>query len=804
MSRLWFDLKMTMRALVRSYGFVAIAVTVMALGVGATTFAFTAINGVVLTPLPYPEPEELVHIELASVDNPNGFEIGMHDLDDLGAQQTSFESLFAYYNGTVNVSGGDQPVRYDGIFVSANALEQIGVAPELGRVFVEGEDAPGAPLSVVIGWNLWQQDYGGAPGIVGTQVRVNGTPATIVGVMPRGFQWPVRNDIWVPMQQDLDALPRGEAITVEGFGRLRDGVTIEQARVEFATLYSAILADNPGWNEGATTDLDEYRDEFVGNQTMGILSAMQVATFLVLLIACANVANLILARTVSRRRELSVRTALGASRWRLVAGTLSESVFVSVIGGLFGIAIAHVGGLAVERYLVESGDGFPYWMSFGADLRVAVFAISVAAIAGLIAGLVPALRAARSDVTEGLKAGGGGGTSVSLGKLTRTLITVEIALSCALLVGGALTVRSVVNLQYVSPGGDVTGVMTGRIGLFASDYPDEVSRRQFWERLEARVAEIPGVTATTVTTSIPTYGAGGNAYRIDGQEPAPDGRYPFTRTVVVTPGYLDTFKVPLLAGRDLMASDNADAQPVAMINKTFAERAFPGESAVGKRILLGREGDLALTIVGVVGDVFHSNLDNDMAPAVYQPLAQSDARFMTIAARTPGDEAALAGPVREALRSVDPDLPIYWLQPAQVWVDQSRSGPRLLGMIFGVFGIAAVVLASVGVYGVLAFTVAQRTREFGVRRALGADHGRIVNLVVKQGAFQLLIGLPIGLLLAFGLGQMLQGVLANVSSVDPVSFLGVPLILALVVIAASFVPARRASRIDPMEALRHE
>ncbi len=804
MSRLWFDFKMTMRALVRSYGFVAIAVTVMALGVGATTFAFTAINGVVLTPLPFPDGEELVHIELVSADDPNGFEIGMHDLADLGAQQTSLESLFSYYNGTVNVSGGDLPVRYDGIFVTANALEQLGVAPELGRVFVDGEDAPGAPLSVVIGWHVWQQDYGSSPDIVGTQVRVNGSPATIVGVMPRGFQWPVRNDVWVPMQQDLDAISRGDVITVEGFGRLRDGVTLEQARVEFATLYSAILADNPDWNVGATTDLDEYRDEFVGNQTMGILSAMQVATFLVLLIACANVANLILARTVSRRRELSVRTALGASRWRLVAGTLSESVLVSVVGGLIGIAIAHMGGLAVERYLIESGDGFPYWMSFSADLRVAVFAISVAAIAGLIAGFVPALRAARSDVTEGLKAGGGGGTSVSLGKLTRTLITVEIALSCALLVGGALTVRSVVNLQYVSPGGDVTGVMTGRIGLFESDYPDEVSRRQFWERLEARVAEIPGVTSATVTTSIPTYGSGGNAYRLDGQEPAPDGRYPFTRTVVVSPGYLDTFKIPLLSGRNLAVSDNADSQPVALINKTFAERAFPGESAVGKRVLLGREGDLALTVVGVVGDVYHSALDNDMQPAVYQPLAQTDARFMTIAARTPGDEATLAGPVREALRAVDPDLPIYWLQPAQVWVDQSRSGPRLLGMIFGVFGIAAVVLASVGVYGVLAFTVAQRTREFGVRRALGADHGRIVNLVVRQGAFQLLVGLPIGLLLAFGLGQMLQNVLANVSSVDPVSFLGVPLILAIVVIAASFVPARRASRIDPMEALRHE
>ena len=806
MGTIWFDLKLALRALARSYGFVAVTVTVMALGVGATTFAFIAINGVVLKPLPYPDADELVHMELVSADDPNGFELGMHDLRDLAAQQRSFDALFAYYNGTVNLSGDGEPTRHDGVFVTAGALAQIGLQPLLGRTLSAGEDAPGAPVNVVIGWTLWQERYSGDPDVVGTAIRVNGQPATVVGVMPRGFQWPQRNDIWVPMQQDLDALPRGEAVSVEAFGRLRDGVSLAQARAEFETLYAAVLADNPGWNVGATTDLKPYRDEFVGDQTMAILSSMQVATLLVLLIACANVANLVLARTIGRRRELSVRSALGASRWRLVSGTLAESVGVSVLGGIVGLGLAHVAGTAVERFLIANDSGFPYWMKFSADLQVAVFALVVAALAGVVAGLVPALRAAGSDVTEGLKASGGGGTSVSLGKLTRTLVAVEIALSCALLVGGALTVRSVVALQHVPTGGDVSGVMTARIGLFEAEYPDETSRRQFWQRLEARVAEIPGVSDATVTTSIPTYGTGGNVYRVEGQEPSPDGRYPFTRTVVVTPSYFDAFKIPLLSGRGFTLTDTAETQPVVLVNTTFAERTWPGESPLGKRILLGRDGALGepLTVIGVTGDVYHDSLENDMDPALYQPLAQSDARFATIAARTDGNVEALAQPVREALRAVDADLPLYWLQPAQVWVDLGRSGPRLLGIIFGIFGLAAVVLAAVGVYGVLAFTIAQRTREFGVRRALGADNGRIVGLVLKQGARQLLIALPIGLVLALGLGQMLQGVLNRVSSVDPLSFIGVPVLLALVVIAASFVPARRASRIDPMEALRHE
>lgn len=805
MSRLWFDLKLALRTLLRSYGFAMVAVTVMALGVGATTFAFIAINGIVLKPLPYPDADELVHIELVSPDQANGFEIGRHDARDLARVQTSFRNLFAYQPGTVNLSDHEQPTRYDGVFVTSNAMEQIGVPPLLGRTFTAGEDRPGAPLGVVIGWDLWRQRYNAEPEAVGRTIRVNGATATIIGVMPQGYEWPQRNQIWVPMQHDLDVLPRAEAPTVELFGRLRDGVTLQQARAEFETLYAALLADHPGWNVGATTDLKPYRDEFVGNQTMAILSAMQFATLLVLLIACANVANLFLARTVGRRRELSVRTALGASRWRLVAGTLTESVLVSVAGGLIGILIAHAGGTAVERYLIASGDGLPYWMSFGVDWRVAMFAIGIATAAGIIAGLVPALRAAGSDVTEGLKAGGGGGSSLSAGRFTRSLVTVEIALSCALLVGGALTVRSVVNLQNTPTGGDVRGVMSGRIGLFDAQYPDVVSRRQFWEQLEAKVAELPGVSSASVTSSVPTFGSAADRYLPEGQEPPADERYPVTRSVVVTPAFFETFRIPLLEGRNFNHGDDAESVPVILVNQTFASRTWPGESPIGKRILLpGHEpARPPLTVIGVTGDVYHHNIDDPLSPAIYFPLTQADARFATIAARTPGNVLSLANPVREALRTVDPDLPVYWLQPAQVWVDQSRSGPRLLGIIFGLFGLAAVVLATVGVYGVLAFGVAQRTREFGVRRALGADHGGIMKLVLRQGVRQLAIALPIGLMLAYGLGQILRGVL-SVSTTDLLSFVGVPSLLVLVVVAASLVPARRAARVQPMEALRYE
>jgi putative ABC transport system permease protein len=805
MGTIWFDLKLALRTLARSHGFVAVAVTVMALGVGATTFAFIAVNGIVLSPLPYPDADELVHIELVSPDQPRGFEIGMHDLRDLAGRQQSFHSLFAYYSGTLNVSDHELPIRHDGAFVTANALQQIGVPPLLGRQFMDGEDRPGAPLVVVIGRELWRQRYNEDPDIIGRVIRVNGESATVVGVMPQDFQWPHRHQIWVPMRQDLESLARGDTVTVEAFGRLRPGVTLQQASAEFATMYAAVLADNPGWNAGATPWLKPYREEFVGDQTAAVLSAMQVATLLVLLIACANVANLMLARTSARRRELSVRTALGASRWRVVSGTLIESLLVSVAGGAIGINIARAGGAAVERYLIESGDPLPYWMSFEVDWRVAGFAFAVACAAGVAAGLAPALRAARHDVAEGLKAGGGGGSSVSAGRFTRTLVTIEIALSCALLIGGAMAVRSVVSLQFMSIGADVSGVMSGRIGLFDSQYPDEASRRQFWAQLEARMAELPGVSHVAVTTSLPAYSAGGSPYLPEGREPPADDRYPVARSVVVTPGFFETFDVPVLAGRNFHASDRAETLPVVLVNRTFAERAWPGEDAIGKHLQLGGASATQqhVTVIGVTGDVYHQSLDDPLEPALYLPLAQADARFASIAARTPGDPAALANPIREAVRAVDADLPIYWLEPAQMWVDQRRSGHRLLGVIFGLFGLAAAILASVGVYGVLAFGVAQRTREFGVRRALGADKSGIVGLVLGQGMRQLFIALPIGLVLAFGLGQILREVLA-VSSTDPPSFLGVPLLIGIIVIAASLVPALRAARVQPMEALRYE
>jgi putative ABC transport system permease protein len=805
MITIFHDVRFALRAMFRSAAFSATVIVVMALGVGATTFAFVAINGIVLKPLPYPDSEKLVHIELISAENPNGFEIGMHDVRDLAPQQTSFEELFAYHEGTVNVSGEDRPVRHDGVFVTANALEQLGVAPVLGRTFVEGEDRPGAPVGVVIGWNVWHQQYDGSPDVVGHRLRVNGMPAEVIGVMPDGFLWPRLHQIWIPMQQDTVALPRGETTTVEAFGRLRDGVDIEQARAEFATLYTGIQADNPDWNPGATTDLKYYRDEFVGNQTMAVLTAMQLATALVLLIACANVANLILARTISRSRELSVRAALGASRWRLVAGTLTESVALSLVGGAFGLLIAHLGGKAVERFLIEAGDAFPYWMSFEADWRVALFALGIATGAGILAGILPALRSAGRDVTEGLKSSGGGGASVSIGRFTRALIGVEIALSCALLVGGALTVRSVINLQNAPIGAEVSGVMSGRVGLFEAQYPDATSRRQLWEAFEARVAELPGVTDAAVTTSLPTYGSGFTRFLEDGAEPPPDGRLPFVRQVIISPSFFDTVRAPLVSGRAFTSADREDSMPVAIVNRAFAERNWPNEAPVGKRLSLGGLDTPPVTVVGVATDVYHHGLDDGPAePVVYQPLAQLDARFASIAARTDGDPNALANPIRDALRAVDPDLPVYWLQPAQVWVDQSRATSKLLGMIFGAFGIAAVLLASVGVYGVLAFTVAQRAREFGVRRALGADNKGIVGLVLRQGMRQLLIALPIGLVLAFGLGTILQGVLAGVSSIDPLSFIGVPVLLSFIVVTASFIPARRAANIDPMQALRNE
>jgi predicted permease len=800
------EFRQAFRSLTRNWGFTLIAIVVMGLGIAAVTYAFGGYYGFSLRPLPYTDADELVHVEHESDKLPRGYEVDDRDYLDIAERQQSFKETFASAAGTVNLSGdGDRPERFEGAFVTSNALTSLGVEPLLGRSFVAGEDAPGAPLVAVLGWNVWQHRYGGDPEILGKSVRLNGEAATIVGVMPRGFAWPAREDLWLPLRVD-PGKPRGDLFTVEVYGRLKPGVTLEQARGDMTRVYESILTDNPGWNTGARMVTQKYRDEWVGVETRAVLSSMLIATGLVLLIACANVANLFLARSAVRRRELAIRVSLGASRGRLALGMLAESLIIAAAAGALGYALSSMASDATDQWINAQLWGPPTWVRFEQNWATMSFAVLVTFVTAGLAALLPAIRIGKGDVTENLKASGAGGLGVSLGRLTRTLVIVEIALSCALLIGGGLTVRSLVQLQYTDVGADLSNVMTARVGLFEADYPAAEDRRRFWQSLEREAGNIAGAESVAVTSSLPGTFSGMLTYQGDRQVPGPEGQLPSAQHVVASPEFFDVFRIPVLNGRGFTEADRSDTQPVAVINEQLAELAFPGMDPVGRSLRVGETDDQeAVTVVGIVPDVFHRGFrEGPVSPAIYRPLAQDDARFMSLAVRTARQPEALANNLAEAVLQVDPDLPVYWLEPAEHWLEVQAGDFRLISMIFGTFGVMAVLLAAVGVYGVLAFSVAQRTREFGVRRALGCEERGILKLVMGQGARQLLIALPVGIALASVIGFGLQSVLVGVGALDPATYAGVPMLLLAIVFAASFIPALRATRVHPMEALRYE
>jgi predicted permease len=809
MTGMYRDLQHAVRTLAKSYGFTAMASLMLAFGLGLVIFMFAAIKAFFLTDLPFDEPQQLTHVEFA---NPKAqqfsLEVNWYDYLAMARDQRAFESLAAFSGGTINMSADEVPERYDGVFTSANAFDALRVKPMLGRAFLPGEDQAGAPLPVLIGHALWQNRFVGDPRVVGKQVRVNGRDATIVGVMPAGFEWPFRNQVWVPQQRPAGE-PRSETITVEVFGRLKPGVDLAQARGDIATIAAQLGRDFPATNQDLEPVVKPYKEEFVGNQTKQIIGTMFVAVVLVLLIACANVANLILARNTGRTRELAVRTALGASRWQIVRAMLAEAVVIAFVGAALGLLIAHLGVTAMDRALVASEDPPPYFIDFTIDWRVGAFAFGIALFTGFVAGLLPALRASRADVNGVLKDAGRGSAGQGLAKLTRALVIGEIAMSCVLLVSAGLTVRSVLAASEVEIGARTDGVLTGRIGLFDSAYPTVEDRRRFFEQLERRLAEVPGGEAVAITQSVPLSFMPYEEALPDG-DPAPAlaGDYRGTGEVVISPGFFAALEVPLREGRVLTDADRDGAALVAVANQEFVKRVLGGKPAIGARVRLGRldEPDAEhVTIVGVVGDVLHQgDLESGVQPVLYRPLAQTDLRFGSFVVRTSGDPLALASAVRRAVQEVDRDLPVYWLRTLDDWLRIALFDHRLIGVLFGVFALFALLLAAAGIYAVLAFAVGTRTREIGVRRALGAQDQGILRMVMGQGLTQLAVGLGVGLLLAVGFAQALGSFLLHVSTFDPVTYLGVLAMLGLVTALACLVPALRALKVDPMEALRYE
>lgn len=806
------DFLQAWRGLRHSPGFLALTSAVLALGLGATIFTYGVVNALLLKPPPFPEAERLYSVLGAEPARDLHYSaLAYLDYVDIQSQQHAFEDLAAYYTGTVILSGDTQPERYTGGMVSWNFMRVLGVRPLLGRDFTPDDDLPNSRPVAVLSYGLWRSRFAHDPEVIGRTVRINARPTTIIGVMPRGFAFPSDEVLWTPMARDATKERRGElslesSVGVMTVGRLATGVTATQATDEMATIAARLAKLYPRSNAGTTTHVIPVAAAAVGDGTK-ILYTMFAAVWLVLLIACANVASLIFVRANSRMYEAGMRVALGARRPRLVWQMLGESMIVSVIGAAGGLVLAAIGLHFMDvgmKSLVEMDR--PTWWAFTIDAPVATFAVGATVLAAFLSGIVPALRASRPDVIRILRDGGRTGTGMQLSKFTTAMVIVEVALSASLLTGAGLMTRaSVVSLQQ-DYGADVSGFMSARVGLPQAAYPPEAQSR-FFEQLVAELRSRPGVLAATVATAMPGTEADDFRFEIEGKSYARRADYLLTQGVTVTPGFFAAFSRPILEGRDFNDGDRANSPAVAVVNEAFVHKYFPKRNPVGERLLSA--DDLSappVAIVGVVPNINHGDtwLDGDFPPTLYRPVSQLPWRFMTVAIRTQGEPRAYGNLIREVAQHLDPDIAPYWMKTLAEYQVQKRAPLRLLSHVFAAFAVIAIILAAVGIYGVLAFATGQRNREIGVRRALGAHDRQILATVMRTAAFQVLVGLALGAILAPIMGRALKGGLQGLSPDDPVIYAVVFALLLLAGLLASWIPARRALRVQPATALRYE
>jgi len=801
------DLRYAVRGLFKNPSVSVIAVVALALGIGFTTVMFSIVYGALYRGLPFEGAEAIMHLERANpTEGIESMEVTIHDYRDWRERQRSFEHLAAFYQGTVNIRGTERPERYEGAFMTANSFDVLGVQPILGRGFRDEEESPGAPQVALIGYRVWQDRYGGSPNVLGEAVTINGEAGQIIGVMPEDFEFPILEEVWVPLRLDHRVLDRGTGTSLEVFGDLREGISVDQALTEFAGITSMLAAEYPETNEGVTARMKPYTEEFIGDEERGILLSMLFTVVLVLIIACANVANLLLARASSRSRDLAIQTAMGASRWRVMRQMLAEAGVLAIVGALLGTVVAWIGITAFDRAISVTDP--PFWLDFKLDAPILLFVMAISTFAALVAGGIPALKASGSDVNSVLKDESRGSSGMRIGRLSRILVIGEIAMSMALLVASGLMVKGVVKLNNEDYGFPTENIFTARVGVFPERFPDEAARLRFWEDVEERVGQLPGVLAASMTGTLPGTGAFGARFALDGESYEADRDLPQARFAPVTPGFASTFDFETVQGRWLEATDNAESSPVAVVNESFVERYFPSGQALGRRVRFGglESAESWKEIVGVVpnhrmegvGDPGQEEVD---APGMYIPLAQYDLRFASIAARVSGEPLQLAAGVRDAVGAADADTPIYFVQTLEQAMQQNLWFYRIFGNLFLAFGIAALFMASVGLYGVMSFSVTHRVGEMGVRMALGASGAQVTLLIVRQALSQVAVGLVFGTGLAFLVASGLTLLLYQVEPWDPATFAGVLVVLVLTGLGASAVPAARATRVDPMVAL---
>lgn len=805
MSSFLSELRFAFRSLRSQPGLSAIGISALAMGIGFTTVMFSIVHGALYRGLPFPDGDRIYY--LATTNPSRGDEqsgVYIHDLEDWRQQQRSFEGLAAFYQGTINVSGPDRPERYDGGFVSANAFGLLGVQPFLGRDFRPEDDLPGAPQALMLSYHVWRDRYGSDPEVIGEAVRVNGRAGNIVGVMPEGFRFPVLQEVWIALQADPLADPRGEGRQLSVFGKLREGVTEAEAETDLTGISQRLASAYPETNEGLGPLITPYTKNFIGQETENILLVMLAVVLLVLVVACVNVANLLLARTAGRTKELAIRTALGASRSRVLAHLLAEATVLSLLGALGGMAIARVGIDLFAGFALETDP--PFWFVFALDGPILLFVLAVTVLAAVVSGLIPGLKASGANTNEYLKDASRGSSSLRIGRLSRLLVVGEVTLSVGLLVSAGLMIKGIVRLRTLEYGFDREEVFTARIGLFETDFPDVDSRRVFFRELQEGIGSRPEVASVTITSALPGLGSGASRFGLLGEAYATEQDYPDARMALITPRFFETFGTDRVRGRAFSLADDPDGEQVAIVNQSFADRYFPGREAIGEQIRLGKaEDDLPWrTIVGVAPDLYMDGVGNpEPEPeGFYVPLAQADAQFVTIAVRGRGDPMALAAPVREELGALHPDTPLYWVRTMEEALAANLWQVDLFGGLFAIFGLGALFMAAVGLYGVISFSVKQRTQEVGIRMAMGAEGGHVLRLVLRQGTLQVLLGLSLGLALGWFLSRAMQIGIFGIEPWDPTVFAAIALVMLMTGFFASFVPARRATRVSPVEALR--
>ncbi|MDO8834912.1 MAG: ABC transporter permease [Vicinamibacterales bacterium] len=798
------DWRSGFRLMAKQPGLAASAIVALGLGIGLTSLLFSLTYGIYLRDLPFPGGDRIMAISATNVATGRArLEATVHDVAAWRQTQQSFEDLAAFGRGSLNVVlQANQPERLVGAWLTPNGFDVLQARPLFGRTFTEADGAPGAPAVLVLGHGVWVKHFGSDPNVLGRAVRADGEAATVIGVMPPGFAFPSIQEAWMPLRVNPLEVPRGQGPELLAYGRLKPGVTPSQARAEFQTIGAALARDFPDTHRNLVPVVQPYIAMMTGNASAAAAMALTLAMgFAVLLIACVNVANLLVARAASRTREVAIRTALGASRRRLVAQQLAET-FVLALAGI-GVALpVALGGI---RFLNDAtaNSSPPFWIDIRLDAGPLLFTAVVTALAALMAGAWPAWRASRSNVNDLLKDGTLAAGGLRIGRVSRVLVAAEIVLSFALTNAAGLMVRSLVNLGNHDYGIATDQILTARLVLPDAGYDAPTTHHQFVTALQTRLAALPGVDAATVTTDFPGLRASRATVTVDGSGAVDVSSAPMVRTAAIAPNFFTAFGRQVHRGRAFTESDDEKAPKVAIANASFADTYLAGGDPIGRRVKLGRNPAAPwLTIVGVAPDLYMSGAEDIDPAGVYVPLLQSQDRALGLALRGPGATVGLLPAVRAQVASLDTDLPVYLPRTLQQAIDDSLWSFVAFGPLWLATGLSALFLTAVGLYSLMAFGVRQRTREIGVRRALGAGRLDIVRFVARHVSRQVVVGLAAGAGLAWGLAGSMRAMVFQVQPDDPAVFLATLLTLLAAAAVAALVPVRRALRIDPAETLR--